>query len=134
MPFKAKEWQWAADLIEQAYPPLVSFTWGANRHALVQLREWIEQLPAEILASRPHFCLACVHLLWTITPHARLFRWLDLAETALRASLKEQMLEVSQECLCTRTARAEGSARQGVDPSGLSVELSGRWTNGFRAL
>ena len=96
--FEAKEWQWAADLIEQAYPPLVSFTWGANRHALVQFREWIEQLPAEILASRPHFCLACVHLLWTITPHARLFRWLDLAETVLRASLKEQMLEVSQEC------------------------------------
>ncbi len=88
--FKAKEWHWAADLIEQAYPPLVSFTWGANRHALVQLREWIEQLPAEILASRPHFCLACAHLLWAITPHARLFRWLDLAEMALETTLKEQ--------------------------------------------
>ena len=90
--FEAKEWHWAADLIEQAYPPLVSFTWGANRHALVQLREWIEQLPAEILASRPHFCLACAHLLWAITSHARLFRWLDLAEMALRTTLqvKEQ--------------------------------------------
>jgi LuxR family maltose regulon positive regulatory protein len=88
--FKAKEWQWAADLIEGAYPPLLSFTWGANRYALVQLRQWIEQLPAEILASRPHFSLACVHLLWPITPHAVLFNWLDLAEAALRTTLKEQ--------------------------------------------
>ena len=46
--FQAKEWQWAADLIEGAYHSLVSFTWGVNRYALVQLRQWIEQLPAKI--------------------------------------------------------------------------------------
>ena len=57
--FEAKEWHWAADLIEQAYPPLLSFTWGANRHALVSSRQWFEQLPAEILASRPQLYLAC---------------------------------------------------------------------------
>jgi LuxR family maltose regulon positive regulatory protein len=89
--FQAREWQWAADLIEQAYPPLISFVWGANRYALVQLQQWIEQLPAEILTGRPHFCLACVHLLWPITPHELLYRWLDLAEAALRASLTESM-------------------------------------------
>jgi LuxR family maltose regulon positive regulatory protein len=95
--FQAKEWQWAADLIEEAYPPLVSFAWGANKYAFAQLQQWIEQLPAEILVCRPHLCLACVHLLWAITPYPLLFRWLDLAETALRASLKEQMPEeVSQ--------------------------------------
>jgi LuxR family maltose regulon positive regulatory protein len=95
--FEAKEWQWAADLIEQSYPPLVSFTWGANSYALVQLRQWVEQLPAEILAGRPHLCLACTHLLWTITPHDLLCMWLDLAEKALTASFKEQMpAEVSQ--------------------------------------
>jgi LuxR family maltose regulon positive regulatory protein len=88
--FKAHEWHWVADLIEQAYHSLVSFAWGANRYALVHLRQWIEQLPAEILASRPHFCLACVHLLWPITPHPVLFRWLDLAEATLRTTLKEQ--------------------------------------------
>ncbi len=98
--FKAHEWHWAADLIEQAYPPLVSFTWGANRHALVQLRQWIEQLPAEILAGRPHLCLACVHLLWTITPHPLLYMWLDLAEAALRATLKESM--PAQASLCSQ--------------------------------
>jgi LuxR family maltose regulon positive regulatory protein len=89
--FEAKEWHWAADLIERAHPLLISFTWGANRHALVQLQQWVEQLPAEILAGRPHLCLACAHLLWTITPHPLLSRWLDLAEVALRAPLKEQM-------------------------------------------
>ncbi len=95
--FEAEEWQWAADLIEQAYPPLVSFAWGANRHALVQLRQWVEQLPAEILAGRPHLCLACAHLLWPITPHDLLCMWLDLAEEALTASFKEQMpAEISQ--------------------------------------
>ena len=88
--FKAKEWQWAADLIEQAYPPLISFIWGANRYALVQLRQWIEQLPAEILICRPHFCLACVHLLWPITPHPLLSHWLDLVEMTLGTTLKEQ--------------------------------------------
>jgi len=107
--FKAHEWHWAVDLIERAYPPLVSFTWGANRYALVQLQQWIEQLPAEILACRPHLCLACVHLLWTITPHALLSTWLDLAEAALRASLKEQTLaEVSQ---ATLTPQAQQEQR-----------------------
>jgi LuxR family maltose regulon positive regulatory protein len=106
--FQAREWQWAADLIEEAYPPLISFTWGADRYALVQLRQWVEQLPAEILASRPHLCVACVHLLWTITPHARLFMWLDLAETALKASLTEQMpAEVSQESLSVQAQQEQ---------------------------
>jgi LuxR family maltose regulon positive regulatory protein len=89
--FKAHEWHRAADLLEQAHHSLVSFTWGANSYALVQFQQWVEQLPAEILASRPHFCLACVHLLWTITPHPLLYKWLDLAEAALGASLKEQI-------------------------------------------
>jgi LuxR family maltose regulon positive regulatory protein len=87
--FQARYWHWAADLLEQAYHSLVSFTWGANRYALVQFRQWMEQLPAEVMACRPYFCLACVHLLWPITPHARLFMWLDLAEAALETSLTD---------------------------------------------
>ena len=95
--FKAKEWHWAADLIEQVSSPLTSFTWGANRYALVQLQQWFEQLPTEILACRPHLCLTCVHLLSMITPYALLYKWLDLAEGKLRTALKEQMpMEVSQ--------------------------------------
>ena len=95
--FSAHQWHWAADLIEQAYLPLVSFAWGAGRHTLVQLRQWLEQLPADIMACRPRLCLACAHLLWTITPHSLLSTWLDMAEAALVASLKTQTLaEVSQ--------------------------------------
>jgi LuxR family maltose regulon positive regulatory protein len=106
--FQACEWHWVADLIEQAYPLLLSLTWGAKRHTLVQLRQWVEQLPAEILACRPHLCLACVHLLYTITPHALLYRWLDLAEMALRASLKEQMpAEVLQESLSSQAQQEQ---------------------------
>jgi LuxR family maltose regulon positive regulatory protein len=97
--FQAHEWNWAADLLEQAHPPLISFAWGVNRYALVQFRQWMEQLPTEILASRPRLCLACAHLLWTITPQELLCRWLDLAEAALRASLKAQ----------TRTPVSRGS-------------------------
>ncbi len=98
--FSANAWHWAADLLEQAYPPLVSFTWGATKYALIQFQQWVEQLPTEILASRPHFCLACVHLLWPITPHALLYSWLDLAETTFKGSLKEQMsVETSQASL-----------------------------------
>jgi LuxR family maltose regulon positive regulatory protein len=88
--FKAREWHWAADLIEQAYLPLISFAWGANRHALVQLRQWVEQLPAEILASRPRLCLSCVQMLWSVTPQSLLHHWLDLAEEMLMALLKRQ--------------------------------------------
>ncbi len=105
--FKAREWQWAADLIEQAHLPLVSFTWGIGRHALVQLWQWLEQLPPDILACRPHLCLSCTHLLWPITPHALLYNWLDMAEMALMASLKTLMpAEVSQASL-TPQARQE---------------------------
>ena len=101
--FEAKEWHWAADLIEQAYHLLVSFfTWGANRHALVQFQQWIERLPAEILTCRPHFCLACVYLLWPITPHALLSRWLDLAEMALGSSLKREVPSFTGKSLLTR--------------------------------
>jgi LuxR family maltose regulon positive regulatory protein len=106
--FQAHHWHWAADLLEGAYPPLLSFTWGARRHTLLQFRQWIEQLPTEILASRPHLCVACVHLLYTITPHALLYRWLDLAETALRASLNAQMpTEASQESLSVQAQQEQ---------------------------
>jgi LuxR family maltose regulon positive regulatory protein len=88
--FKAKEWPWVADLIEQAYLPLISFVWGANRHALVQLRQWIEQLPAEILTCRPCLCLSCFQLLWSVTPQSLLHHWLDLAEARLTTLLKIQ--------------------------------------------
>ena len=88
--FEAKEWHWVADLIEGAYYSLVSFTWGANRYALVQFQQWMEQLPAEILACRPDFCLACANLLQMTAPQPLIHHWLDLVEMALETTLKEQ--------------------------------------------
>jgi LuxR family transcriptional regulator, maltose regulon positive regulatory protein len=85
--FHAKEWQWAADLIEREHLPLVSYTWGAAKHVLFLLRQWLEQLPADLLYSRPCFCLACAQMLHTVTPHSTLQTWLDAAEAMLTASL-----------------------------------------------
>jgi LuxR family maltose regulon positive regulatory protein len=89
--FEAKEWHWAADLIEQVHLPLSSLVWGAGRHAHVLLKQWMGQLPTEILACRPRLCLACAQMLWTITPHSLLQVWLDTAKTTLMDSLKLQI-------------------------------------------
>jgi len=46
--FKAHQWQWAADLIEQRRLPMMSLTWGVGRHEMVLLRQW---LPAFVLPA-----------------------------------------------------------------------------------
>ncbi len=61
--FSACQWQWAADLIEPL--PVTSLAWGAGEHELVLLRHWLQQLPKDIVESRPHLCLACAQMLWT---------------------------------------------------------------------
>jgi LuxR family maltose regulon positive regulatory protein len=86
--FHAQEWQWAADLIERV--PLMSFTWGAGEDELVLLRRWLEQLPPEIVHSRPRLCLACTQLLWAVAPFPTLQTWLDTAETTLNTSLAQE--------------------------------------------
>jgi LuxR family maltose regulon positive regulatory protein len=105
--FKAHEWHWATDLIEQAYLPLISFAWGANKHALVQLRQWTEQLPAEILACRPRFCLSCFQMLWIVTPQPLLYRWLDLAEEAVTTLLRTQTSADGSQLLLAPEAQQE---------------------------
>jgi LuxR family transcriptional regulator, maltose regulon positive regulatory protein len=79
--FSAKEWQWAADLIERI--PVATLTWGANRHALATFQQWLEQLPRDVLSTRPRLCLACAQLLWAVVPHSKLHAWLNMAERAL---------------------------------------------------
>ena len=32
------------------------------------LQQWLEQLPVEIVGSRPRLCLACAQLLWAVAP------------------------------------------------------------------
>ncbi len=54
----AKEWQRVADLIESKSLPLLTLSWGASQHTLVRLRQWLEQLPVDIVSSRPGLCLS----------------------------------------------------------------------------
>ena len=91
--FKAREWQWAADLIEQKSLSLMSMTWGASQHTLVMLQGWIRQLPAEVIHSRPRLCLACAQLLWAVVPQTTVQAWLDTAEATATASLIPQTHE-----------------------------------------
>ena len=41
----------------------MSLTWGASEHELIMLQQWLEQLPAEVVHSRPRLCLACAQTL-----------------------------------------------------------------------
>jgi LuxR family maltose regulon positive regulatory protein len=90
--FQAKEWQWAADLIERI--PLMSLTsWGTSEHKQTMLQDWLEQLPADIVHSRPSLCLACTQVLWAVARPPLLDGWFDAAETMLTASLATQTHE-----------------------------------------
>lgn len=63
--FRAQEWQWAADLIERL--PL-SIIVGKGEHELVLLRYWLEQLPEDVVCSRPRLCLDCAQTMYQIAP------------------------------------------------------------------
>jgi len=97
----AKEWHWAADLIEQKSFSLLSLTWGASPYMLIMLQQWLEQLPAGIVGSRPYLCLVCAQFLWAVAQPSMLEGWLDAAEACLRASFvrssDEEDVQVSQE-------------------------------------
>ncbi len=91
----ARDWPWAADLIEQEY----AFIWGNSEHAMV--RRWLEKLPVEIVRSRPRLCLAYAKTLFMVAPYTTMERWLQDAETAVRATL---------------TAPPNGTADTGASP------------------
>ena len=68
--FHAKEWNWAAELIERH--PLLSLTWGASKHEPAMFQQWLGLLPTEVVHSRPHLCIDCTRLMWTSAPLPRL--------------------------------------------------------------
>ncbi|HLZ59736.1 MAG TPA: LuxR C-terminal-related transcriptional regulator [Ktedonosporobacter sp.] len=76
----AQEWQWAADLIEQAYTGI----WGNSEHA--RLRRWLEKLPVEVTRSRPRLCLAYAKTLFMVSSYPTMQRWLQDAETSLQST------------------------------------------------
>jgi LuxR family maltose regulon positive regulatory protein len=103
--FSAHQWQWAADLIERL--SVMSLTWGAGEHELVLLRQWLEQLPAGIVRSRPRLCLACAQMLWASARPTMLQTWLGMAETTLTASLTGHSLENVSESLLAPQSRQD---------------------------
>ena|GEM_PF-1431262 len=103
----AQEWQWAADLIEQAHLPLLLLTWGGKERELFRLREWLERLPAEVMYARPQLYLACAQILWQVAPPSLLQHWLDTAEATLITSLTTQMHENGSSTILTSPTRQE---------------------------
>jgi LuxR family maltose regulon positive regulatory protein len=82
---KAHQWELAADLIEDL--PMITLAWGASKYTQVLFQHWLEQLPADIVHSRPRLCLSCAQLLLGIVPHTKIQIWLNAAEATLTASL-----------------------------------------------
>jgi len=111
--FRARQWQWAADLIERQSLQLMLLTWGAGQRALVMLQGWIEQLPTEVIHSRPRLCLACTQLLWTVAHHTKLDAWLDAAEANLTAPLRMQTSADAPHPTLSPEARREQENRLG---------------------
>jgi LuxR family maltose regulon positive regulatory protein len=103
---RAKEWQWAADLIEHT-PSLFPLTWEASQRQQVLLGQWLEQLPPKVIGSRPRFCLACTQLLWAVAPYPLLEAWLEAAQVTLTASLAMQMGEQASDLILKPQARQE---------------------------
>ena len=87
----AKQWSWAADLIEHKSMALNLFTWGVSQHQLFLLRDWLEQIPANVVHSRPGLCLARIWMLMTITPQPVLETWINTVETILTDTLARPM-------------------------------------------
>jgi len=72
-------------LIEQVQ----TLIWSSNEHAIV--RRLLEQLPAEVMRSRPRLCLVYAKILYFVAPYTKMERWLQDAETAVRATLPAPM-------------------------------------------
>jgi LuxR family maltose regulon positive regulatory protein len=103
----AGDWSWAADLIEQAY----AFIWGSSEHGRV--RRWLEQLPAEVVRSRPRLCLSYTQTLFMVAPYTIMERWLQDAETALRATIPAPVNETADPGVRPPSDRSEWENLQG---------------------
>jgi LuxR family maltose regulon positive regulatory protein len=103
--FSAKEWPWAADLIEGQSDALNTLTWGIRKQKVLLLRDWLQQIPVDILHSRPRLCLAYTWMLLFVTPQTVLETRLNTVETLLTAQLMSQ----------THQARSSAPARQELE-------------------
>ena len=79
----AQSWQWAADLIEARAGPGKSLF---SRRESWMIRRWLQQLPEEIIRTRPRLCLAYARSLRLASQPRAAEAWLQAAEAALLAS------------------------------------------------
>jgi ATP-dependent transcriptional regulator len=86
--FSAHEWQWANELIKRL---LFSSIWEIREHEVVRLRQWLDELPEDVVRSNPHLCLVCAQMMYTVTPPDRLESWLDMAEATITSTLNKQI-------------------------------------------
>jgi LuxR family transcriptional regulator, maltose regulon positive regulatory protein len=92
--FHAQQWPLAADLIENS--PLMALALGASECQVNMLRQWLAQLPIDLIRARPRLCLTCAQILWASAPQATLVAWLDAAESMLTAALTSQTNQALQ--------------------------------------
>lgn len=83
----AQAWEWAANLIE-AVP--YRFDQGEREPEPVLLRQWLDQLPPEIVRARPHLSLMYAQTHYIGAPLTRIQGYLRSTETLLTAALSAQ--------------------------------------------
>jgi len=105
--FSAKDWPWAADLIERQSVALSTLTWGTSKQKMLLLRDWLQQIPVAILHSRPRLCLACTWLLLSITSQTVVEAHLNAVEALLTAELATQTHEARSSAQLLAPARQE---------------------------
>jgi LuxR family maltose regulon positive regulatory protein len=103
----AKKWQWAADLIERQHVALNTLTWGISKQKVFLLRDWLQQIPVDILHSRPRLCLAYTWMLLFITPQTVVEARLNAVETLLTTELMTQTHQERSSAMHLPPARQE---------------------------
>lgn len=83
---EAHAWLLAADLIEQVR---FSLSWNQGQGEAVTLRQWLQELPTDVVRARPRLCLVYAQVLYGGAPFSTVESWLQAAEAALAASLPE---------------------------------------------
>src|SRR5215469_1496466 len=89
----AQAWQWAADLIEARAGPGKSLF---SRRKSWMIRRWLQQLPEEIIRTRPRLCLAYARSLRLASLPRAAEAWLQAAEAAMLASPSSRPDDLSQ--------------------------------------
>jgi len=82
----AHAWQLAADLVERLH---FSLSWSQGQDEALTLRQWLQELPTEVVRARPRLCLVYAQVLHGGAPFSTVESWLQAAEAALAASLPE---------------------------------------------